>query len=84
MQRNKRETRPADQSNERVHKSNAMVPQPLRLSKGEERLGFAAAIATFAFITWGEAGAAPAIAGAITSAVVLAAIEILSKGEPAR
>lgn len=80
MQHEKK-TRPADQSNGRARKSNAMVSQPPRFSKGEERLGLAAAVATFAIITWGEAGAVPAIAGIVTSVVVLAAIEILSKGE---
>lgn len=83
MQHEKK-TRPADQSNGRVQKSNAIVSQPPRFSKRDERLGLAAAVAAFAIITWGEAGAAAAIAGIVTSVVVLAAIEILSKGEPAR
>lgn len=84
MQR-KRETRPADQSNERVQKSNAMVADPFAKCTRRDGAALLAAVTLmFAIITWCEAGALPAIAYAVTTAAVLAAIEIISKGELVR
>lgn len=81
MQR-KRETRPSRQAGGRETRSAYMVAQPERkLTRGDAWLMLAMAIATFAFITWHEAGAAPAILGAITSAAILAALDFAFKGE---
>lgn len=59
-----------------------MVAQPARkLTRSDAWLTFAAAIATFAAITWCEAGAVPAVLGAIASLAVLAALDAAFKGE---
>lgn len=78
MQR-KRETRPESlQAKGRAtQKSDAIVSQPVRFSKEDERLFFAAGIATFAIITWCEAGAIPAVLGTVTSVALIKLYEVI-------
>lgn len=85
MQR-KKETRPESlQAKGRAHKSNAMVADPFAKCTRRDGAALLAAVTLmFAIITWCEAGALPAIAYAVTTAAVLAVIEIMSKGEPVR
>lgn len=80
--RKQKETTPSRQASGVASGNTHMVAQPARkFTRSDAWLTFAAAIATFAFITWGEAGAVPAIFGAITSLAVLAALDVAFEGE---
>lgn len=82
MQR-KEETHPRRQARGCATKNNTrMVAQPaIKITRSDAWLAFAIAIATFAFVAWNEAGAAPAILGAVTSLVFLAILDFAFKGE---
>lgn len=45
---------------------------PREITRKDAAIAYGAAIAAFAFITWGEAGAAPALAGTLTTALMAA------------
>lgn len=80
--RKQKETTPSRQASGVASGNTHMVAQPARkLTRSDAWLTFAAAIATFAAITWCEAGAVPAVLGAIASLAVVAALDAAFKGE---